>query len=255
MNFDYEVKRKNYEEWAADFALNTEYDPSQPMGNIAFHLLQDVICASLIGLHDRMQPLCPRVLQWMDEATTNKDSFGESDSFYWEKLSSGKALAKWIYDGGEWRDAWDDARRWHNVSIQDGNVYTRKQIITEALDDLMSECFQSQNFTGGVQFFEKCHGVKKISLKKKLKPREFAYALCLNQIEKQFDSDELAAAGREMLSGNLESWLGSGQYSHSAIWLKIVYWHQDKSLSPLQTLLKAYNHMPSIKRPDFINQT
>jgi hypothetical protein len=255
MNFNFELKRKNYEEWAADFALKTEYDASQPMGNIAFHLLQDVVCATLVGMHDRIKPLCSRVVEWMDDATKNQLSFGESDSFYWERLSSGKALAKWIDDGGEWLEAWDDARRWHDVVVREGIVYTRNQISNESLDDLMSECFQSKNYAKGVEAFENFYGVKKISLKKKLKPREFAYALCLNQIEKQFDSDELLAAGRTMLSGNLQLWLGSGQYSQSATWLKIVHWHSDKSLSPLQTILKAYDDMPSVKRPVFLDQT
>ena len=255
MSFEYELTRKNFEDWALDFALKTEYDSVRPMGNVATHLLQDVIAASLVGLHDGIKPLCTRVLKWMDEATKSRDSFGKSDSFYRERLSSGKALVKWIDDGSEWLEAWDDARKWHEVATHEGDVYTQNEIVAEALDDLMSEYFQSHNYSGGVQAFENCHGAKKISLQKRLKPREFAYALCLNQINNQFSPDELLDAGRKMLSGNLASWLGSGQYTQSAIWLKIVYWHHDKSLSPLQTILKAYDDMPSIKRPEFIDRT
>lgn len=56
-----------------------------------------------------------------------------------------------------------------------------------------------------------------------------------------------------MLRANLqENWLGRGQYIRAATWLKIVYWHHDQSLTPLQTVLSAYDNMPDVPQPDFI---
>jgi hypothetical protein len=56
-----------------------------------------------------------------------------------------------------------------------------------------------------------------------------------------------------MLQWNLEGeWLGMGQDKTAAIWLKIVYWHKDKTLTPFQTILKAYDNMPRVPKPDFI---
>ena len=37
-----------------------------------------------------------------------------------------------------------------------------------------------------------------------------------------------------------------------ATWLKIVHWHYDPTLSPLQTILKAYDDMPDVARPAFV---
>jgi len=57
-----------------------------------------------------------------------------------------------------------------------------------------------------------------------------------------------------MLQANLQkNWLGGGQYIRSATWLKIVYWHNDEALTPLQTVLKAYENMPKVPRPDFVS--
>lgn len=92
-----------------------------------------------------------------------------------------------------------------------------------------------------------------ISLKKVLKPREFGYALCLHRARGQFDEEELFEAGRRMLQANLEeTWIGAGQNMRAATWLKIVYWHRDESLTPLQVILKAYDNMPNVIRPDFV---
>jgi hypothetical protein len=33
---------------------------------------------------------------------------------------------------------------------------------------------------------------------------------------------------------------------------KTVYWHRDRTLTPLQTILKAYENMPDVVRPDFV---
>ena len=56
-----------------------------------------------------------------------------------------------------------------------------------------------------------------------------------------------------MLQANLEeAWLGGGQFLRAATWLKIVYRHYDKSLTPLEVVLKAYDNMPNVPRPDFV---
>jgi len=39
----------------------------------------------------------------------------------------------------------------------------------------------------------------------------------------------------------------------AAMWLKIVYWHRDKELTPLQIILKAYENMPDVKKPHFLD--
>jgi hypothetical protein len=74
--------------------------------------------------------------------------------------------------------------------------------------------------------------------------------LCLHKAQGKFDSDVLHAVGRKMLRSRLEEkWLGTGQNIEAAMWLKIVHWHHDPSLSPLQTILRAYDDMPHVPRP------
>jgi hypothetical protein len=57
----------------------------------------------------------------------------------------------------------------------------------------------------------------------------------------------LFAAGIRMLRANLESrWFGGGQFIRGATWLKSVHCGTDSSLTPLETLLKAYDDMPDV---------
>ncbi|MHC2460660.1 hypothetical protein ACVMIX_007364 [Rhizobium leguminosarum] len=48
--------------------------------------------------------------------------------------------------------------------------------------------------------------------------------------------------------GGLAGW---GQYLRAVTWLKIVYWHHDGKLTPLEVILKAYVNMPNVARSDF----
>lgn len=136
-----------------------------------------------------------------------------------------------------------------------GLPYSSSQIIRDGLlDDFMAFAFQAGKFEQGISEYEK-HLVPKVpSLKKALKPRDFAYALCLHRAGRHiFDEADLLSSGRKMLQAHLqETWLGHGQYLRAATWLKIVYWRHDPSLTPLQTVLKAYDDMPKVPRPDFV---
>lgn len=130
----------------------------------------------------------------------------------------------------------------------------RNKTKTEGLDDYLCYCIQSEQYQAGITEYEKYYGVKKISLKKTLSPRAYGYAFCLNEINPQYTADDLLEAGRKMLQANLEDhpWLGYGNYYCAAMWLKNVYWHHNRTLTPLETILKAYENMPGVPRPSFV---
>jgi hypothetical protein len=118
----------------------------------------------------------------------------------------------------------------------------------------MAYAYQAEKYEEGIAMYEKIRGKSPISLSQTLSPRKLGYAHCLNKLKiKSFDEEKLFDAGRKMLQHNLEGeWLGRGRDILSAIWLKIVYWHKDKTLTPFQTILKAYDNMPRVTKPYFI---
>ncbi|MBK5125804.1 hypothetical protein [Paraburkholderia domus] len=111
----------------------------------------------------------------------------------------------------------------------------------------------NDGFEAGVDMFERWLGPQRTVLTKTLKPREFGYAFCLHRARQQFDADKLFEAGENMLRSNLESnWPGAGQYLRAAPWLKSVYGLIGEILTPIEVVLEAYDHMPNVPKPDFI---
>ena len=54
-----------------------------------------------------------------------------------------------------------------------------------------------------------------------------------------------------MTAGN---WLGQGHTLCAALWLKLVYALHEPALTPLQTILRAYDNMPDVPWPDFMER-
>lgn len=239
-----------------NFYLGTQYNSDFPMGNVAVSELETVINAWLVGLHTEIAPVIPRALEWIKKAIDGDELFGVDQNAHRTTLHWASALGRWLQDGLNDNVAWDVARtnevaRWHSQQ----RPWTAREIVNSGLDDFMAFAYQGRDgFESGVEMYESWTGKREVSLSKLLKPRDFGYALCLQRTSRhQFDEDELFEAGRKMLQANLqEKWLGGGQFIRAATWLKIVYWHHDQTLTPLETVLKAYDNMPKVSRPECV---
>ncbi|WGS45462.1 hypothetical protein LFL97_22265 [Burkholderia sp. JSH-S8] len=250
------------------FYLGTQYDPAHPMGNIAQAELGTVIKAWLVGLEKEVAPILPRSVEWLADAIERREKFGSEPNFHLKTLHWAKAIADWMDTGGNSAE-WENARVFEEAAWRNEiRPWPTNEIIRDGLDDYMAFAYQTgddatpdgmEGFENGIQMYEHWVNDKPPSLKKTLKPREYAYALCLYGARPEiadanaYTPEALFDAGRRMLKANLESkWFGAGQFIRGATWLKIVYWKGDGSLTPLQTILKAYDDMPNVKRPDFV---
>ncbi|MDC6176417.1 hypothetical protein [Ralstonia solanacearum] len=258
-----------------------EFDANLPMGNFAANEIEDVISAWLVGLHNEVSVVIPRSLEWLDSAIASgeENRFGPLPCMHRVTLHAAKAMGSWMRNSENDEHIWLIAQTAQAEYMQTGYVkvlgpdrfdyelqrfvpqevhglpYSSSRIVRDGLlDDFMAFAFQAGQFEQGIAEYEK-HLVPKVpSLKKALKPRDFAYALCLHRAGRHiFDEADLLSSGRKMLQAHLqETWLGRGQFLRAATWLKIVYWRHDPSLTPLQTVLKAYEDMPKVPRPDFV---
>lgn len=280
MRYDPIKSRNAYHPDLIRFYLNQEYDQNRPMGNVAQCDLSAVVSAWLVGLHDTFSSIVPRSLNWLDRAIESGEEsrFGTSPSFHRMTLNCAKAVGVWMLEARNDEATWLVAQTAQAEFIQTGYLkvlgsdkfdasqhfvsqkvhdlpFGSSQIVRRGLlNDFMAFAFQDGQFEQGITEYEK-HLVPKVpSLKKVLKPHDFAYALCLHRAGRHgFDESDLLNAGREMLQANLqENWLGHGQFLRAAMWLKIVYWHHEPTLTPLQTVLKAYEDMPMVPRPELV---
>lgn len=236
------------------FILRRALQEGEPGGNFAASELDVVVRLWLVGMSKEIAPVLPRALEWLDKAIADDEAswFGRTPDFHRMTLHWAKALGLWMRDGTNAADVWNKARLFDLAALQTGNVCATNKIPTMWLDDHMAFCYQAEQYGLGIAEYEKYHGSKIFSLKKIRTPKELGYALCLHKARGQFERAELLTAGRKILHAKLQdTWLGYGQYTRAATWLKIVYEFHEPALTPLQTVLRAYDDMPDVPRPEF----
>jgi len=228
------------------------------MGNVAASALGEVVRAWLVGYAQQIAPVIPRANHWLDAAISRDEKFGVDANFHRMKLQWARATGEWLETGWNAEGHWDAARVFEEAAWRfEQRPWPTNEIINSGLDDYMAFAYQggehNDGFEAGVDMFERWLGPQKILLTETLKPREFGYALCLYRARQEFDAEDLFEAGKKMLRANLESnWLGAGQYLRAATWLKSVYDLNDETLTSIEVVLRAYDHMPNVPKPDFI---
>ena len=245
------------------FLLENTYDQKRPMGNVAAAELGDVIRSWLIGFHREVAPIVPRSLQWLDKAIADEEDqwFGVDPNTHRTTLHWAKAIGLWLNVEGNHEGEWDLARTYEEARWRyEKRPWPTHEIVKWGLDDYMAFAYlggqHAEGFEAGIEMYERWTGKSEVSLSKPLKPRDFGYALCLHQTARQaFDEEDLFKAGRKVLQAHLQqTWLGGGQAIRAATWLNIVYGLHDPNLTPLQVVLKAYENMPDVPRPDFVSE-
>jgi hypothetical protein len=253
MIFEPSKTRNGFHEFLLNSMINASYDEDRPMGNVAHYQIADIVKAWLVGLNVEMAPVLPRALDWLDRAISQDEKFGTSRNFHRLTLHWARALGLWMLHGSSDPTAWNKVLHYCAAALQDGGVYPPNLVDKDRLDDYMAFSVLSGQYEIGIREFEKYWGVKTHPLKEARTPRQVGYMICLHRVRQRFDELELLNAGRKMLQGNLEKdWLGRGQTIRAATWLKIVYEHHHFPLSPLQTILRAYEDMPKVQCPDFL---
>lgn len=259
--FDPVISRSNaFSEEMLSFYLKTQYDESKPMGNIAVCEMETALHGWLVGLYSEVQPIIGRCTGWIEKAISLNEQFGSDLNAHLTKLYWAKSLGGWLENGWNYEGDWGRARIFEESTWRNQNrPWPANEIIKYGLDDYMAFAYQAghheDGFEAGIEMYERWLGRGGISISKVLKPRDFAYALCLHETGRQdFDKADLLKAGQKMLNSNLQgNWLSGGQFIRAATWLKVVYWHFDETLTPRQVILKAYEHMPNVERPIFVS--
>ncbi len=73
---------------------------------------------------------------------------------------------------------------------------------------------------------------------------QMAYVLSRQHLNQDSWSEaQVQEALRRFMNRNMNEWLTGGHWDRAAEWLKIAYWREG-GLSPKETLMKAYDHLP-----------
>jgi hypothetical protein len=244
--------------------LDTEFKTYRPMGYLASTVLHKLVYCWLVGLHEEIAPVLPRVIGWLDHAIAvraaagdaTREAGGDVSAEATEpgddpppglrtNLHATRAMARWLHRGDAACDGW-------HASLARGERRTTPGQI--ALDDYLAWCVQAGDHTTGIALIESQLALRASApahavLTRLPRPREFAYAICLHHVRGRFEPAELFEAGKRMLGGCLdEAWLSTGESLRAAMWLKIVYADLAAPLdlaaaSPLDAVRHAHDHL------------
>jgi hypothetical protein len=250
-----------YEEVYTESFINYFMDigPSvKCVGYYAMGCIDRGIYACLIGRQDIAFPLFRKSLEWIDFAIESKEKWAGVFFRYQADLYGAKAIAEWLLGIESGNTEWNNAR----IAEEDGwtkdfTIASAWDIKTFRLEKYMAYCcLSATDIPAVLEAYKHWTGkFRAASLARKLSPHGYGFAVCrhLGGVQK-FTEEDLFLAGTKMLSENMEGkWLGSTGGLTAIMWLKIVYSFSDKNLTPLEVLWKAYEHMPNVEKPLFMD--
>lgn len=234
----------------AGYMLDDRYDPTRPMGNVAAMQLSGVVEAMLVGLEPRVAVLMAERIRWIDLALASDERCGSSRAFHRTMLLSAKAIYLWLDHAELAAPVWRSALDAHEESMLAPGAYVATKT-TYALDDFMAMSLLADQPERGLKMYECLRRGKPCpTLPRVSQPRNWGWWACKQVLGEPVDDAALLAAGRRFLRLNLDDpWLGRGQAFKAAMWLMVVYWLHDRSLTPQQTLMKAYDDLPGVTSP------
>lgn len=251
--------------------LDIDFQLYRPMGYLAATMLHKLVYCWLVGLHDEIAPVLPRVIGWLDHAINDGETslalrresgdqvlaLGECGEPRTARpnLRATRAMARWLHRGEAACDDWSGARcsqaAWRASLGRGERRLTPHQL---ALDDYLAWCLQCGEYSAGIELIESQLALRASApahavLARLPRPREFAYAVCLHHARGRFEPADLHEAGKRMLNGCLdEGWLATGESLRAAMWLKIVHWDLAAAVgqaaaSPLDAVRRALDHL------------
>lgn len=240
--------------------LDKKIDVSGPIGNFAALDLGSIISGWLAGYAHSLTPALERSLVWVNRAIDSGENFGEFPIFHTRTLHKTLSLIRWMLFEDVCISGWQQAISFDNEDWDFNASF--KNSFNERLryEDRLAFLLQAGEYKECESLYAYVRGDRPPRFKGWVDPGDYAYVVCGVQAGKYAESDSIQL-GHRLLRKYLESdWLGHGQCVTAAMWLKIVLWDSDiragrkPSLTPLETILKAYEYMPRVETPEFVQR-
>ena len=256
--FDPQKEKNTLETFSLDFDRSYERGERGEFfkGMVSTSILSTCITSILVGLESETQDLAERTQRWLQEAidegecTTDRDA--SSADWHQQGLSYSLALTKFLRGQGLDRESF--AR---SATLIERSWRTRKDRIShDRMGSDMLEYYMPVAFSGGlyadaIRNFEEYHPGVVPNIRTVRSQRGVAYLLCQHKLLGLHDPESLRKAVYRVLDVHLQSlWLGSGICRKALHWLMIAYAEDNPQANPREVVLKAYDHMPKVQRPE-----
>jgi len=258
--------------------IEDEKERGTTVGNTALSRMDSIVAGWLVGLEPEYRSYLKQLRAWFEEANKKDEKFGECPHFSAATRNNAYGLCCWMLDGktdcGPYSLAvksWEAhfqtegqkekrggpkfdyaAQRYEDPFIR-GVPFESKDILHGSLEDYLSSCVQSGQFSLGAALYERVGGKADVSDSRIQTGLQLGYWLCKRAESGGIPPDACQSIGKRVLRSNLQGvWLSHGQNVRAANWLKVVASYSNWQMSPLEVILQAYDLMPDVVRPSFV---
>jgi|EndMetStandDraft_8_1072994.scaffolds.fasta_scaffold115364_2 hypothetical protein len=217
----------------------------------------------LIGLSKELRPIVEAHVAWMEsEPEPDLLIYTEQGFTYEGWLDSVKewrqalGLCKWLSRGGRTFSDLASAAvaDWQvlelaSPALKDQARASRRNY----MDDHLALTLAADAPLIGLKIYDAA-GMK-TPMEAATSPVRFGHWACQRLVDRGIRDQVFVSRGREMLNANMLSRFceGGGDLVQAALWLKAIYFDSGVAQTPEQTFARAYDSMPDVRQPDFIN--
>jgi hypothetical protein len=215
------------------------------VGRAADAGLQICLYAWFVGMRGEVEPLLEKYRDWFEDSIVRDERSGDPPSRFAAYRLEGLAMTKWMLEGVS-----DRALYAQSLRLQEQTMLAEaaaKQISLEAAWAADAGPYLRTWIMAG----DPAQGA---AAARDLVPDDdessVALRLCRADWGHAPPDGEALAAGEAMLTNHLaDDWLDGGLVLPAALWLKTLYFVSGLTSRPEQTLMRAYDLMPDVRRP------
>jgi hypothetical protein len=261
--FDPEDRRRSWLEFFLDFHANSDPESVHPRarGHYASSSAGSLVGAYLVGLEDEVRPMVEKLTTWMErQPEPDRRLFADdvARNFSWlfalYQWRQALGLCKWLGRGdsaetefaraveAEWQ-VWDQ--------ITPKAATAARSHLRRFLGEYLATALAGNVPALGLKLYD-ASGVKRASGRDG-PARGFGEWACRHLAAGGARDAAFTARGEKMLTKTLLFQLTSHDVGiEQALWLKAIYFDSGLVQTPEQAIVKAYDSMPGVPRPNFI---
>ena len=245
---------------------NTNFEPDEigPLGRPTYVAVtvDSLIGAYFFGLGEEVRPAIEKIIAWMEAQPSIEPRQFSAKFGHWRagwsalyRWRTTLGLCKWLSRGDpaemDFIGALDaDWQSWTMISPKDA-----------ALDRGEQQDNLSEQLAVALAAKEPGRGLKLVAAADVKEPFEheapllkFGEWACRHLASGGKRDATFIENGAQMLSASLlANFFSTGNRTEPALWLKAIYWDSGVARTPEQAIVRAYDCMPGITRPDFVS--
>ena len=232
-------------------SLNDSYVDAKKAKGLASSASADVTIAVnclLVGYEEQAFKVAQKAYSWLKEAIDNKEHpnyyFADgTEAMRYENM----AILNWLLTKKQDVVSFCEFAKYKDRYLQNEKVWSDKCSINLTLPSYLDGGYYERS----LEIYHETPSLKPPKDLRRIKSEaNMVYVLSRHYLGQEYTAEQVQSALRTFLNRNVNEWLVRGHSVRAARWMKIAYWNPaPEKMSPRETILKCYNHLPHIEHP------